>query len=353
MKKYQKQLLSLLAGAVLGYLLYYHFFMDVILLIAHEGFLYMIINIAMLLLSIVGCAAIIYLLLEKRVSRWMLVLLSVTYFIALFIILFCRHRVGRIAILDPLVGLSQLGDWEMLMQSLLNLLMFLPMGFFFRNRKPWQVLLGALGISLFIEGMQYLTMRGMFDTLDSLLYILGISLGALLFRLLRLKIELPMEHFMEILVLSDSHGKVDHMVRAVEQFHPRQVLHLGDCVRDAQALERQFPQLPVTMVPGNCDWGQTGEPERLLEIEGVRILMLHGHTRHVKSSPMAAVYAAREYGADVLLFGHTHVPLVDYDGALWVMNPGAAGDYTRPTCGLLTIREGAVICSVQNISLGR
>ena len=189
MKKYQKQLVSLLAGAVLGYLLYYHFFMDVILLIAHEGFLYMIINIAMLLLSIVGCAAIIYLLLENRVSRWMLVLLSVTYFIALFIILFCRHRVGRIAILDPLVGLSQLGDWEMLMQSLLNLLMFLPMGFFLRNRKPWQVLLGALGISLFIEGMQYLTMRGMFDTLDILLYILGISLGALLFRLLRLKIE--------------------------------------------------------------------------------------------------------------------------------------------------------------------
>ena len=189
MKKYQKQLVSLLAGAVLGYLLYYHFFMDVILLIAHEGFLYMIINIAMLLLSIVGCAAIIYLLLEKRVSRWMLVLLSVTYFIALFIILFCRHRVGRIAILDPLVGLSQLGNWEMLMQGLLNLLMFLPMGFFFRNRKPWQVLLGALGISLFIEGMQYLTMRGMFDTLDILLYILGISLGALLFRLLRLKIE--------------------------------------------------------------------------------------------------------------------------------------------------------------------
>ena len=107
------------------------------------------------------------------------------------------------------------------------------------------------------------------------------------------------------------------------------------------------------MVPGNCDWGQTGEPERLLEIEGVRILMLHGHTRHVKSSPMAAVYAAREYGADVLLFGHTHVPLVDYDGTLWVMNPGAAGDYTRPTCGLLTIREGIVTCSVQNISLGR
>ena len=185
MKKITKQLISLLAGGIIGYLLYYHFFMEVLVLFFTSGFLYMAVSALFLLLSIVGCAAIIYLLLEKRVSRWMLVLLSVTYFIALFIILFCRHRVGRIAILDPLVGLSQLGNWEMLMQSLLNLLM----GFFFRNRKPWQVLLGALGISLFIEGMQYLTMRGMFDTLDILLYMLGINLGALLFRLLRLKIE--------------------------------------------------------------------------------------------------------------------------------------------------------------------
>ena len=188
MKKYQKQLVSLLAGAVLGYLGYYFFLINTLSSLFTTGLLSIVSSALFLLLSIVGCAAIICLLLEKRVSRWMLVLLSVTYFIALFIILFCRHRVGRIAILDPLVGLSQLGDWEMLMQSLLNLLMFLPMGVFFRNRKPWQVLLGALGISL-IEGMQYLTMRGMFDTLDILLYILGISLGALLFRLLRLKIE--------------------------------------------------------------------------------------------------------------------------------------------------------------------
>ena len=150
---------------------------------------------------------------------------------------------------------------------------------------------------------------------------------------------------MEILVLSDSHGKVDHMVRAVEQFHPRQVLHLGDCVRDAQALERQFPQLPVTMVPGNCDWGQTGEPERLLEIEGVRILMLHEHTRHVKSSPMAAVYAAKEYGADVLLFGHTHQPLVDRSGDFWVMNPGCIGPSPRRTYGVITLEDGRVDCA--------
>ena len=150
---------------------------------------------------------------------------------------------------------------------------------------------------------------------------------------------------MRILVLSDSHGCVEPMEQCVERVQPQVILHLGDCVRDAQALERQFPQLPVTMVPGNCDWGQTGEPERLLEIEGVRILMMHGHTRHVKSSPMAAVYAAREYGADVLLFGHTHQPVVDRSGDFWVMNPGCIGPSVRRTYGVITLEDGKVDCA--------
>ena len=55
---------------------------------------------------------------------------------------------------------------------------------------------------------------------------------------------------------------------------------------------------------------------------------------------MRAVWAARECGTQVLLFGHTHRPMVDNDGALLVLNPGAAGDPLRPTCGLLTIENG-------------
>ena len=145
---------------------------------------------------------------------------------------------------------------------------------------------------------------------------------------------------MTVLVLSDSHGNVGNMIRAVEQVQPDRVLHLGDCQRDLTALEREFPALPMEGVPGNCDWGSCDQPERLLELGGVRIFMLHGHTRNVKSSPMAALYAAKEYGAQVLLFGHTHVPLVDNDGTLLTLNPGAAGDPLRPTCGVLTIENG-------------
>ena len=119
---------------------------------------------------------------------------------------------------------------------------------------------------------------------------------------------------MNVLVVSDSHGKVDKLIQAVEQVHPGYVLHLGDCQRDLEKLRQAFPMLPMEGVPGNCDYGSCDQPERVIELGGVRILMLHGHTRGVKSDVMRAVWAARECGAQVLLFGHTHRPLVDNDG---------------------------------------
>ena len=141
---------------------------------------------------------------------------------------------------------------------------------------------------------------------------------------------------MNVLVVSDSHGKVDKLIQAVEQVHPGYVLHLGDCQRDLEKLRQAFPMLPMEGVPGNCDYGSGDHPEQLIQLGGVRSLRLHGHTRSV----MRAVWAARECGAQVLLFGHTHRPLVDNDGALLVLNPGAAGDPLHPTCGILTIENG-------------
>ena len=46
---------------------------------------------------------------------------------------------------------------------------------------------------------------------------------------------------MRILILSDSHGNVDNMARAVELTAPDRVLHLGDCQRDLTALRARFP----------------------------------------------------------------------------------------------------------------
>ena len=154
---------------------------------------------------------------------------------------------------------------------------------------------------------------------------------------------------MRILVLSDSHGNVENMVRCVELTDPNVILHLADCRRDAEVLQTRFPSVPMQSVPGNCDWGSVDAPEVLTEYGGVRILMMHGHTRNMKASTLSAVYAAREMGAQILLFGHTHRPLVDYDGSLWVMNPGSVGRGFPCTYGVVTIAGGKIDCSTYRI----
>ena len=56
---------------------------------------------------------------------------------------------------------------------------------------------------------------------------------------------------MKILVMSDSHGSTENMLRAVEATTPGLIIHLGDCVRDTAALELAYPHIPLYKVCGN------------------------------------------------------------------------------------------------------
>lgn len=145
---------------------------------------------------------------------------------------------------------------------------------------------------------------------------------------------------MDILVLSDSHGAVAPMVRAVELTRPDLILHLGDCWRDGEQLRARFPDIPLEQVPGNCDFQPEEPAERLLVLEGKRILLCHGHTYGVKTSLLAAGFAAEEQQLDLFLFGHTHRPLVDRRGRTLFLNPGSIGDSTRPSYAVVTIQGG-------------
>ena len=145
---------------------------------------------------------------------------------------------------------------------------------------------------------------------------------------------------MKILVLSDSHGNLGNMVRAVEAEVPRMILHLGDCWRDGERLHDLFPDIPFQQVPGNCDFRPTEPAQRLLFLEDKRVLMCHGHTYVVKQSLLTAGYTAEEEHLDLFLFGHTHRPLVDMRGKTLFLNPGSIGDHFRPTYGVVTLENG-------------
>ena len=144
---------------------------------------------------------------------------------------------------------------------------------------------------------------------------------------------------MTVLVLSDSHGNLTNMVRAVEAESPHMIVHLGDGWREARQLHGQFPMLPFYQVPGNCDFRPSEPAEQLLFWEEKRVLICHGHTYGVKQSLLRAGYAAEEENLDLFLFGHTHQPLVDMRGKTLFLNPGSIGDHFRPFYGIITLQN--------------
>lgn len=145
---------------------------------------------------------------------------------------------------------------------------------------------------------------------------------------------------MTILVLSDSHGNIDNMEQAVLDTSPQMIFHLGDCWRDAETLHARYPEIPLVQVPGNCDFRPQELAELVLDLEGKRILLCHGHTYGVKTSLIRAGYVAEEKDLDLFLFGHTHCPLVDKRGKTLFLNPGSIGDPVRPFYAVVSVENG-------------
>lgn len=130
---------------------------------------------------------------------------------------------------------------------------------------------------------------------------------------------------MRILVVSDTHRNVGALRQILlAQPAAEVVIHLGDVEDDVSLLRHSFPEKMFLQVRGNCDWGSALPDKGIYEVAGVRIFYTHGHLYGVKSGIYQAVCAAREQKAKILLFGHTHVALTDYDDGLYIMNPGSA-----------------------------
>ena len=153
---------------------------------------------------------------------------------------------------------------------------------------------------------------------------------------------------MKIAVFSDSHGQSRAMLRAIRASQPDVILHLGDYCRDTAPLEREFSDIPLYAVRGNGDLGSREEATLFLTLGGTRFFLTHGHLYGVKSGLSALIEAARERGADAVLFGHTHKSYMDYHRGMYVINPGATGSYGVHSWAELDVNEkepGALVCT--------
>lgn len=147
---------------------------------------------------------------------------------------------------------------------------------------------------------------------------------------------------MRILVISDTHRNIDSLTSVMEDQKPDLVLHLGDNVEDGEMISKIYG-LETIIVRGNGDFNQDYPYDRVLDLAGKRIFMTHGHRYSVRNGHMSLHYKGLETGADIVLYGHTHIPVNLREKDLIIMNPGSPSlprQWERvKTVGLIEINE--------------
>lgn len=128
---------------------------------------------------------------------------------------------------------------------------------------------------------------------------------------------------MKVGIISDTHGLLRPEVFEVfaEVEH---VLHAGD-VGPADLLVELEAIAPVTAVWGNVDgWEVRGRVPEVARVDlgGVRVTVVHGMQ---VGSPTPARIVAAYPDADLVVFGHSHRPVIERVGATLAVNPGSAG----------------------------
>lgn len=154
---------------------------------------------------------------------------------------------------------------------------------------------------------------------------------------------------MRIVVFSDSHRNYTVLKKIVAaQREAEAFIHLGDGEGEFEDLRRHNPDKLMLGVYGNCDFIQFSKVSDMVNLQGKKIFFTHGHAFRVKSDLAAIKREARGIGADIVLFGHTHIPLTEYDEGLYLLNPGSvtAPLNGRPSYGIVDITPAGVATSI-------
>ncbi len=141
-----------------------------------------------------------------------------------------------------------------------------------------------------------------------------------------------------VAVFADSHNMFSRLPLAIERLGEVDLLfHLGDFAIDAERIAAALGDVPYVVVKGNNDSGSIYPKKRIELVEDAWIMLVHGDGYH---TIYQMIDQARESRCSAVLFGHTHVPLVQADGELLIVNPGSISlprQGSKPTCALLEV----------------
>ena len=127
----------------------------------------------------------------------------------------------------------------------------------------------------------------------------------------------------KILIVSDTHRKNENYFAILEQKGPfDRVIHCGD-VEGSEYTISEAAGCPVEMVLGNNDFFSDLPREKEFAIGNYNVWLTHGHNYYVSMDNQTIKEEAVIKGVDIVMYGHTHKPIVEYDGEIIAINPGS------------------------------
>ena len=129
---------------------------------------------------------------------------------------------------------------------------------------------------------------------------------------------------MKILIVSDTHKKNENYFKVLEMHHPDMVIHCGDADGSEHMIATWVNEgCDLEMILGNNDFFSDLPREITLDIGSYKVWVTHGHNYYVSMGNETIKKEAIDRGVDIVLYGHTHRPVIDIDDDIIAVNPGS------------------------------
>ncbi len=148
---------------------------------------------------------------------------------------------------------------------------------------------------------------------------------------------------MRILVISDTHGELGNFLKVMDiEKKVDLCVHLGDI----EGQENEIADLvscPLFAVRGNNDFFSPLPYDIDVKIGSYQAFLTHGHHYGVSVGEGGVLEEARARGANLVMFGHTHRPVLREEEGIILVNPGSISyprqEDRKPSYMIITINE--------------
>lgn len=146
-----------------------------------------------------------------------------------------------------------------------------------------------------------------------------------------------------IMIVSDTHRRHINLAEALyQEGRIDMLLHLGD-IEGEEDIIQELAACPMIFVPGNNDFFSIHSKEREIEIAGRKVLLTHGHYYYVSLDLQTIREEAVARGMDIVMFGHTHRPVISVEENITLINPGSISyprqDDQKPTYIIMKVDD--------------